>query len=394
MKQQSTTNRKIVRFVDVFFMFLLWVTASAEGGELPHKTIQQMCFTSDLIIDGAHVGNGKVHVNHIFYRSMPTIVIPKTIYVSLIPKHSRIIDEIFMRGKNVPPITTNRLVLFLINPKGGMFQPIDVIGNGSQGLFWYDDKACYGYGQVINPGPYCLMASKPGGYGRIPKDKNAMWKEIKIGLEQRSRWEAVEMIKNPNERARQMATYLLPDTAPEGYAQSVDLRRAIRKIGPAAVPALVEVIEKAKPEDGLNTTVLTLFDIGCTHPDALRPAVPALCKLLSNPGSNSLYYILSPLKAARNQRAIPYVRPMLKHKDKQVRGQAARALAAMKDQKSFDEIVILVEKPKNPDDRLYYTLELARSLFELDPKRARPIIKQVECVPGNAGLHYFIAGFN
>ena len=140
--------------------------------------------------------------------------------------------------------------------------------------------------------------------------------------------------------------------------------------------------------------MLTLYDIGLTHPDALCPAVPALCKLLSKPGSNSLYYILSPLKAARDPRAIPYVRPMLKHKDKQVRGQAARALAAMKDQKSFDEIAILVEESKNPNDRLDYTLELARSLFELDPKRARPIIKQVERVPGNAGLHYFIAGFN
>lgn len=392
--KQNITNRKIVRFVDLFFMFLLWATASAEGRLLPHETIQQMCFTSDLIIDGAHIGYGKVHVNHIFYKSMPTIVRPKTIYVYSITKHSRIVDEIFMKGKDVPPITTNRLVLFLIKSKDGRLQPVDMIGNGSQGLFWYDDKMCYGYEQVINPGPYCLVASKPRGSGRIPKDKNAMWKEIKIGLEQRIRWEAIEMIKDPNERARQMATYLLPDTAPEGYAQSVDLRRAIRKIGAAAVPALVEVLEKAKPEDRLNTTVLTLYDIGHIHPDALRPVVSALCKLLSNPGSNSLYYILSPLTAARDQRAILYVRPMLKHKDKQVRGQAARALAAMKDQKSFNEIAILIEESNNPDDRLNYTLELARSLFELDPNRARPIIEHVESVPGNAGLHYFIAGFN
>ena len=121
--------------------------------------------------------------------------------------------------------------------------------------------------------------------------------------------------------------------------------------------------------------------------------MPALCKLLESPGPNILYYILSPIKAAGDPRAISYVRPILKHNDKQARAQAARALAAMKDQDSFDAIAILIEKPADPRDRLGYTLELARSLFELDASRARPIIERVESIPGNAGLHHFISGY-
>jgi HEAT repeat protein len=118
-----------------------------------------------------------------------------------------------------------------------------------------------------------------------------------------------------------------------------------------------------------------------------------LCKLLDNPGVTSPYYILSPLKAAADPQAIPHVRPMLKHKSKQVRGQAARALAAMKDIDSFDRIAALIEDPPNPKDVTGYTLQVAKSLFELDPVRARLIIKQIESNPGNAGIHHFIPGY-
>lgn len=376
-------------------MALLCGPTPVQGGRMPFSTVQNMCFTADLIVAGTHVGNGRVRVDHVFYVSVPTTEMIKTVDIPSIPKHSKIINEIFVRGEDVPPITTKRLVLFLVEGKDGKFEPINMIGKGSQGLFWYDDGACYGYTQVINPGPYCLVRSKPGASrGRIPNGRDAMWEEIEIGLEQRSRWEAIEATEELAARARQMAAYLLPHTAPEGYANSVDLRKAIREIGPEAVPALVEVLEKAKQGDKLHTAVLALYDIGCTSPEALRPAVPALCKLLANPGPNTPYYILCPLKTAADPQAIPHVRPMLRHKSKQVRGQAARALAAMKDRQSFDLIAALIEDPPNPKDRVGYTLELARSLFELDPERARPIIKQIESNPGNAGLHDFIAGFD
>jgi hypothetical protein len=229
---------------------LLCGPASAQGGRMPSNTVQSMCFTADLIVAGTHVGNGKVRVDHVFYASAPTSEMIKTVDTPSIPKHSKTIGEIFVTGEDVPPITTKRLVLFLVEGKDGKFEPINMVGTGSQGLFWYDNGACYGYTQIINPGPYCLVRSKAGApRGRIPHGRDAMWDEIKIGLEQRSRWEAIEATENPAARARQMAAYLLPHTAPEGYAHSVNLRKAIREIGPEAVPALVEVLEKAKQED-------------------------------------------------------------------------------------------------------------------------------------------------
>ena len=395
MEQRSPTHRRAITFAGMFLMSLVFGPGSAHGRLLPFRTVQNMCFTADLIVAGVHLGDGKVRVDHVFYVSVPRTKMIKTVDIASIPKHSKIINEIFVRGQDVRPITTKRLVLFLMKGKDGKFEPINVVGKGSQGLFWYDKGACYGYEQPMNPGPYCLKRSRAGASrGRIPHGRDAMWNEIKIGLEQRRRWEAIEAIEDPAARARQMAAYLLPHTAPEGYSYAVDLRKALRKIGPEAVPALVEVLEKARAEDNLNTTVLTLYDIGCTSPEALHPAVPALCKLLANPGPNSPYYILSPLKAAADPRAILHVRPMLRHKSKQVRGQAARALAAMKDRESFHLIATLIENPPNPKDRLGYTLELARSLFELDPVRARPVIKQIESNPGNAGLHDFIPGYH
>jgi hypothetical protein len=396
MDQRNPTHRKVITFAGMFLISILCGPTPAQGANLPFNTVQNMCFTADLIVAGEHLGDGKVRVDHVFYVSLPRTKMIKTLDIPSIPQHSKIIDEVFVRGQDVRPITTKRLVLFLVKGKYGKFEPINMVGKGSHGLFWYDKGVCYGYEQPENPGPYCLERSRAGdSRGRIPHGKDAMWDEIKIGLKQRRQWEAIEGIEDPAERALQMAAYLLPHTAPEGYSDAVDLRRAIRKIGPEAVPALVEVLQKARANDNLNTTVLTLYDIGRTSsPEALRPAVPALCKLLANPGPTSPYYILSPLKVAADPRAILYVRPMLRHKSKQVRGQAARALAAMKDQESFHLIATLIEDPPNPKDRLGYTLELARSLFELDPVRARPIIEQIESNPGNAGIHYFIHGYH
>ena len=373
---------------------LLWCLApAARAGMLLRKTVQQMCFTSDWIVSGMHLGGGKVRVDKLFHASLPLGEKTKLIEVPSIPKHSKVIDGIFRANKDAAPIATNRVVLFLTQGKDGALAPSDMIGEGSQGLFWYDDEACYGYTQVMNPGPYTLMQSRPGkSQGRIPAGKAEMWKQIQVGLELRSQWEAIEAVEDPAERARRMAAYLLPHTAPEGYAQALDLRRFIGKIGPEAVPPLIAVLEKARPEEDLNTTLLTLLDIGSVHPGSLRPAVPALCELFGKRGTYSLYYLLSPVTAAGDPRAIPYVRPMLEQEGKQVRGQAARALAAMKDQESFDGIAALIEESTDPADRTGYTLELARSLFELDPVRARPIIERVESKPGNAGLHHFIAG--
>ncbi len=369
---------------------LLSMSSAAQATRLPHDSVQRMCVSADLIVAGTHTGEGKVRVDHVFHASRAAIKPGDTIEVPAVAKHTK---NLGWAREASDPIQTDRVVLFLMQSENGALSPIHTAGEGSQGLFWLDDKTCYGYRQDWNPGPYRLARAEPSGKGRVPGGREAMWAQVQLGLGLRKQWETIQAIKDGAERARRMAAYLLPHTAPAGYDGCLDLRKAIRAIGPEAVPALTETIAKARPTDNLNTTVLTLFDIGLMHPKALESAVPAVCKLLENPGPTAPYYILSPLQAAGDPRAVPHVRPLLKHKDKQVRGQAARTLAAMKDTDSFEAIVALIENPPPPQDRPGYTREVTQALFELDPVRGRAIIQRIEATPGNAGLHDFIHGY-
>lgn len=114
------------------------------GATMPHCSVEKMCFTADLVITGTHLGKGRVSVDHIFYSSDPTTKTIKTLDIPSISTHSKILDEIFHRPEDATPISTNRLVLFLVKDKKGKFVPIYIYTRGSQGLFWYDEKACYG----------------------------------------------------------------------------------------------------------------------------------------------------------------------------------------------------------------------------------------------------------
>lgn len=211
-------------------MPLMYSPTQVQGAMMPHKTVQKMCFTAELIVAGTDVGNGKVRVDHLFYAASPTTKIGHTIDIPSIPKHSKIINGIFSRNQDDPPIATKQLILFLIMGKDKKLVPIDLYGSGSQGLFWYDNESCYGYSQRFNPGPYILKRSRPStSRGRIPHGKDAMWEQIKIGLEQRSLWEAAKAIKDPAKRASQMTKYLLPHTAPNGYASAVNYERKSAK---------------------------------------------------------------------------------------------------------------------------------------------------------------------
>jgi hypothetical protein len=367
---------------------LFCLSGFACGGILPRDSIQQLCLKAEMIVDGAHLGDGKVRVDKVFFAVPQLAPVGASIDVPSIPKHTKV-----LAWSNDPPIATERVVLFLHrNPKGTL-EPIHLHGEGSQGLFWYDEKACYGYTQIMNPGPYRLSRMS-----RDVSDMADMAEAVEVGLTVRKEWERVQAINDNGAKARAMAAYLLPHTAPDGYEQwALDLRAEMRQLGPAAVPALIDVLDSALPEENLNTTVLTLLDIGSMKGGAaaIRPAVPALCKRLQRPGPTSPYYILSPLTAAGDPRAIPHVRPFLQDKSDQVRGQAARALAAMNDQESFDAIAAaLLRASEDPKGRTGETLQLAKALFQLDPARARPLIEESERVEGNAGLHHFIEGWS
>ena len=165
---------------------------------------------------------------------------------------------------------------------------------------------------------------------RIPKDIQDMRSQIKTGLSNLRQWESILNLKDKDEKARRLARYLLPHTAPKGYRDAfrVKLRHAMAELSSHAVKPLMQVIQNARPDDWLDETVLILYDIG---PPA-RPAVPLLCKLLTARKKKvSRYYILSALRTTGDPSAIPHIRPLLKDEDKQVAAAATQALQALGD---------------------------------------------------------------
>jgi hypothetical protein len=388
-------------------VFLL--AAPAAGRMLPHKSVEQLCFEAELILAGEHLGEGAVRVGRVYWPPEPaaraTLDGGDVVLVPSLPHHSKVAGFLWSQQDDPPPpLATRQVVLFLTRSPQGHCTPIDPATSdvptqgGSQGAFWYDDSACFGYMQIINPGPYILVAGNATGFAwRMPANFQALQQQIEAGIDQRQRWQAVRELPDLGDRARAVAAYLLPRTAPEGYGQSLDIRKELFALCHAAIPAMVEVLRTRRPEDRLNPLLGALWDIGSTHPGSLTDAVMPLCDLLDDSqahAATSLFFIVCALTAAADPRAAPHMRPMLKHDDSQVRQQAARALAAMKDVESFDDIESMLDVPPPLGQQRDYTKTVALALFSLDPQRARPIIEQLEAAEGNAGLRNFIPGYH
>lgn len=189
-------------------------------------------------------------------------------------------------------------------------------------------------------------------------------------------WEGVKAIKDPQAKARAMATYMRETTAPKGAGMLyTELREEVPKLGADAVPELIEVLRAGMTNgEDLNLPVLILYGIG--KPAA--PAVPVLCELLQNPGKTAQYYICSALKSAEDPKAIPFVRPILKLPDMQAATEAAVALEAMGDKDSFDAIAALLPhlKPVRSSMDEMHLRELLKVLHSMDKERAAPIVKR------------------
>lgn len=367
---------------------LLAFAAPARADSFPHTSVDLMCDRADLIIEGRWLGDDKVSIASVLKPSADLPEGTKEINVRLLGKHSRRLGCGW--EKEAATLEAKHLVGFLEKGAEGWqsLYTIDAEGAcGSCGLFWFDDQACYGYGQFCNPGPYVLSRGHDG--GRTPKDLAALRKEIAAGLGNSRRWREALAVKDPAKKARALAAYLLPRTSPPGDKGSYRwaVREPLRELGDEAVPALVEVIESARPDDKLDGAVLVLYDLG---PKA-RSAVPLLCKLLDAPKQADASYILSALETAGDPRAIGSVRPLLGNEDFSVAVRAAQTLAALKDRESFEAIAALIpEKPEKA--RQYYLRDLLNALHRLDPERARPLVRKAAGQPALADVREQIDG--
>ena len=258
-------------------------------------------------------------------------------------------------------------------------QPLYLIGDGSGGVFWLSDDACYRYFQPMNPGGYALTKCQ-----MTPGD---LHNQIEVGLAVAKEWEAVKALKDPKAMAEGMTVYLRHATWPSGYEGEFyrELRERMPKLGTDAVSPVVEVLRAGmKAGEDLNLPVLILYDIG----RPAQPAVPVLLELLEKPGKTSRYYICSALKTTADKKAIPFVRPMLKVDDMQTSVEAAQALKAMGDKGSFDSIAALLPKlkPVRSSMDVLWMDDLLTVLAQMNRQAAEPIINRYFADPAWAEL--------
>ena len=330
---------------------LLFLSAPASSaGILPALSVTGLCAEAAVIAEGDHVGNGRVKVLKI-YKGSEQVGTNREIVVAGLEKCSKRLAS--WRQTNEVNIQTDHVVLFM----DAQLRPLYLIGDGSGGVFWLSDDACFKYGQMMNPGGYVLA--------KLGMKPDALRKEIELGLAVATEWEAIKALKEPKAMAERMAAYLRGATWPKGYHGEFysELRQRIPKLGADAVSPVVEVLRATmKADEDSNFPVLILCAIG----KPAQPAVPLLLELLQKPGKTSQYYICAALRTAGDPQAIPSIRPLLRSGDMQIAVEAAAALGALGDKESFDAIATLVWKEKD-SIRLRALLS---ALHQLDSERA------------------------
>lgn len=352
------SERRTVRqewfVVAVTFVFLLFSALQSKGGIAPVPSVTGLCAEAVVIAEGDYVSNAHVKVLKI-YKGAEQVGTNREIVVAGLGKCSKRVRD------NGETLQTDRVVLFM----DSKLQPLYLIGDGSGGVFWLSDDACYRYWQPMNPGGYALTKLQ-----MKPVDLHS---KIEVGLAVAKEWEAVKALKDPKAMAERMAVYLRQVTWPRGYDGEFyrELRERMPKLGADAVSPVVEVLRAGMKEgEDLDLPVLILYDIG----RPAQPAVPVLLELLQKPGKTFPYYICSALRTAGDPQAIPAIRTLLGSGDIQAEIEAAGALADMGDKQSFDTIATLLPKVEaGRSDKMH---DLLSALYRIDAQKAAPFVEQ------------------
>jgi hypothetical protein len=357
----------------------LLVTQPTWAAILPSMSVYGMCDRADLIVEGEWLGENRVRVERVHKGAELIRGETDVVEVSRLDDHDR--EMRGWLGGERGPLGTTRLVAFLAEgEQAETWSAIYTVPRsgrcGSCGVIWYDDARCYSYMQVVNPGPYVLVAAEPA--WRCPNIE-ALRSEIAEGLEYARSWHEALETEDPAEKARVLATYLLPRTSPIGaseYYYEHAARDALVEMKGDAVDALAEVLRTAEKDDNLNLAVNTLY----WNRSEAREAAPLLCELLNHPEQVFTFYVLRALETAGEPDVIERVRPYLEPAsmegpDLEVAVQAAATLCALGDQDSFQDIVALLRAILRGGKHLYYVSDTVRAMQRLDAERTALIIR-------------------
>ena len=391
------SSRKLL-FVRSFALSLFMALAlPARADLLPHYTIQEMCMRAGAVIAGEYRGEGKVQVTEVLMNHDLLIAKDGMIEVPSIKNHGRKCFQLKAHRLDGEEIATRKLVLFLKEDKFGAYVPMDFIGQGSQGLIWYNDKRCYRYQQFDVPGGYLLMGSGKD-VENIPAGKEELWEDVQAGLRSRELLNDIKAIREPERRARAMAMFYLKDNAIEDHFDPIYFHREFMEIGVVAIPEIADILKKVGPDERTDelSDILINLTFKIPHPQKkkdLQPVVEPLMKWLETCKTSDPCSAMRVLSMARDAKAIPVVRPFLQSEHQHVHRMAAITLAALNDRESFDAIAKLLEDSE-VEGVDTYNLGLAIALYSMDPKRAAPIIEKASQRPHMKGLSQQVPGFN
>jgi hypothetical protein len=387
---------------------LLSLTGTALADLGPSQTVDEMCNTADLVIEGTWDGNGAVKIEKVYKESNSAgsgeqVQVPALKRLSL---HSR--DWGLDGNEEAPldpgieakpkPIPAKTAVLFLTRIGGTheQWEPIGLCGTdnvvGSRGVFWLVGDEVFGYEQRMNPGPLSLCKGRAGDHPltlwSIPPDGNSLRRLIGIGLRNSAQWRVAMAMTDPNAKAGALARFLLPRTLPTAdtgtfpYRTGTELA-SLRGAGLKAVLAVLKDVRDGDPGLGVDTAL-----IAATHVfqklegdgDTLSGAIPVLRRLAERPRQAYPRFLLEALKAAGDANAPALIAGLLKHADPNVRMDAAFALVTEKEVGYFDHIAAILPKEIKPD-QAGHVARILCLLHELDPARAKAIIESVVDAP-------------
>lgn len=322
----------MIRRIVILMMVLSAANLSADM--IPQAEVDEMCLLADAIVEATWDSGDRVEIEKIYHQTKQLPEGATALDIAGLGKHQRVFYEIGVIGRG-QAIKTRKLIAFVRFDKDTRgWEPIHRSsqggGYGSSGVIWLEGEKCYGYSQENNPGPLSLADRE--------MSPERLAAEIKVGLKNAAAWRKALALRDKHRKAMLLAAYLFKKTSPPGdkgtYFHRV--RDELPKLGAAAVPPLVELMEdpNLRSEYGMNTAVLVCHDIG----KAAAAAVPALVKLLDGPGPPSHYYILGALQEIGDRTTVPAVRPFLNSADSQTRTCAAITLCIFLDLESADAI--------------------------------------------------------
>lgn len=361
---------------------------SARAGELPQYGLVELCEKGELIVEGKWDGGEQVAVTRVFKRPKSFAAETKQISVSGLGQLSRVATVNFAAKKK---IETKNVTLFLTRDakNAASWAPIDVIDQGSCGVFWWDDQTCYTYVQIMNPGGYELVSGddesfwsevlKLQGEGNV--DRAALQKRIENGLVAVERYATVNAVPDRQKRARFLVRYLSKRDSPDPTgAYFITAGKALAELKEDAVPALVAAIEANPTGEDNYHLILPLYRMG----KAAAPAKAVLLKVLERQGVNSVPAI-NALEKLEDRSVIPQLRTCLGSPVIGANYEAAHLLAKYGDRESFDTIVTLIP-PKVTESTRHEISRLLHDLHALDPQKARPLVQKYANDPAMKSL--------